>query len=1311
MLTLLTLGKLELRDGDTSMLSGRRKPLALLAYLARNRARDWPRESLASLLWGNGAESSAKQSLRQALSELRHVLGPALDSDGPNVRVAVDAVSVDAGEFEQHLAAGRLDKAIALWEGDFLAGLDDLGDESWRFWLEGEREALRARLANACQRRVSALHAAGDWTAAVEAAEQWSRHLPGDERAALALVNALRAAGRAGDAVARHSEAMARLAGLSGEAPSAELVRLGKVLAAESRQVAPELPGARAFMSPDLIGRTDAFAMLTNAWQQARSGQGRLVVIEGDEGLGKTRLCDDFARSVRQDRASALVVTTRVFASERARPQSAIRPILALLAESPGIAAAPPDALGSLARIASELHERFRNLPSGSATDLAENFRRVVADVAAETPLLLVVDDAPDADAASQSLLAGIIRRLPPHVLLVLTGRAEAWRASDLPADVRLASGDVRRVVLAPLTESQVLAMLESMAPLDGASGATLAARLHQASGGNPAQVALLFAQLADDGVVAPDAVGRWHLTTDVQGARLPLPSQLREAVRARLGQLDPAARLLADAAAVAGPRAHVALLESMTGLPAEAFQDAVGSLLTRRILRQAPHDGNRYEYPGEATRRIAYEFIAPSRRRDLHRAAWRALRASDATDGETRSLIAEHRAASGERRLLGVPRRVAAAVGAVVVLLALAGVAVVRTRQQAHAMSSPVLLADVVNLTGDSLFDRALYPAATVALQESRQIAVFPRTRVRETLRLMSRPATDTLLTESLAREVAVRENLGAVIVLSVARFDSTWLLTARAVDPVSGRDVFATDESLHQRADIIAGLDRVLLRTRRALGEPGGQQGAVSPTLPRITTSSLEALRAYADGQRAWTRGRYGEAGDDFRQAVALDSNFAMAYVSLSDLYFVSFNDRERGNAALDRALSLASRLTQREQLALRIRVARYRGPESKEDELVGSLAEQYPNRDSWYSYGTTLMRHRRCPEAIAALQRSLSLDSSFANAHINLATCEQFLGDFPTAVAHYARAWRADSMLMMTGSVNNEWGNAVLRTRGPAAADSIFRRMLRQPSAGQRARGFRSLAYLAMLGGRYHDAERDLDSAVKLMRADGDGVGEWRNLVILGEAAVTAGDTARARDALRVANTRQQSLSLEPFFLALAGHADARAGLPDLARRNRDVAAKRLSALQQDASAFAVLEAQLALTARSYRKVLALLAPVTDTTLLPWIRSMRADAYLGLDRPDSALVDAQALARGFYFGYEVEDEWLRALLRVARIARRLGDSATMRTADSAYLARWKDGDADLPEVVEVRRRLARLSKVEGPAAEPVPVRKPMG
>src|SRR5689334_18255351 len=112
-----TLGGLrQTNDDDARAL--RRKPLALLSYVARRSPSAVTRTELATLFWGERGEERARQSLRQALLELKQVLADRIDIDPDSVRVAAGVVDLDIVAFEHDLSDGRVTEAIARWSGD-----------------------------------------------------------------------------------------------------------------------------------------------------------------------------------------------------------------------------------------------------------------------------------------------------------------------------------------------------------------------------------------------------------------------------------------------------------------------------------------------------------------------------------------------------------------------------------------------------------------------------------------------------------------------------------------------------------------------------------------------------------------------------------------------------------------------------------------------------------------------------------------------------------------------------------------------------------------------------------------------------------------------------------------------------------------------------------------------------------------------------------------------------------------------------------------------------------------------------------------
>lgn len=232
MIHLVTLGSLQLNGASGPLLAGRRKILALLACLVRRSPDPVPRAELALLLWTDRSESHAKQSLRQALAELRPILGEALLSDAESVLVDGDACSLDARAFEDAVRLERWEDAAHLWGGEFLHGLDTVGGEAWASWLREERRKLRRSAATAFSALCAIAERRDDRRAAMEWSHKWCEVAPLDESACTARIGALVRAGRPVDAAVCYEGFVRRLHNESHTAPSAAFEALRETFAA-----------------------------------------------------------------------------------------------------------------------------------------------------------------------------------------------------------------------------------------------------------------------------------------------------------------------------------------------------------------------------------------------------------------------------------------------------------------------------------------------------------------------------------------------------------------------------------------------------------------------------------------------------------------------------------------------------------------------------------------------------------------------------------------------------------------------------------------------------------------------------------------------------------------------------------------------------------------------------------------------------------------------------------------------------------------------------------------------------------------------
>jgi len=298
------------------------------------------------------------------------------------------------------------------------------------------------------------------------------------------------------------------------------------------------------------------------------------------------------------------------------------------------------------------------------------------------------------------------------------------------------------------------------------------------------------------------------------------------------------------------------------------------------------------------------------------------------------------------------------------------------------------ILIADFLNTTGEPVFDGSLKVAISVALEQSPFLKVFSDARVRDTLRLMQRDPNERV-TRSIAREIAQREQLKALVAGSIANLGSHYVLALEAVNAESG-EVMARDQvEVARKEDVLAALGKAATNLRTTLGESLASVQRFDVALPRATTGSLEALHAYS---LALDQGRETprlEAIPHLERAIALDPDFAMAYAQLSSVY--ANNDRSAEAPALSRrAFELRDRVSEHERFFISWRY--YRDAEQAMDkalDLAHAWTSTYPREAfAFNSLGLASAAFGEHEKAVAAFREAIRLDPKFVPPYGNLA-----------------------------------------------------------------------------------------------------------------------------------------------------------------------------------------------------------------------------------------------------------------------------------------------------------------------------------
>jgi DNA-binding SARP family transcriptional activator len=686
-LTLAFLGPPRVEHGGAPVEVDTRKAIALLAYLAVTRQAH-RRDALATLLWPEYDQSHARASLRRTLSVLKRGLADQwLEVSRETIGLKPGAqVWLDVKQFRQLIAevqmhghsasevcsacAGPLQAAVELYRGDFLEGFTLRESDTFDEWQLFQTEALRQELAEALERLVAALEARGAFDQAIAYARRWLALDPLHEPAHRQLMLLYAWTGERAAALRQYRECVRELQEELGVAPLAETTQLAEAIR-EDRAPAPpaqatgvglvsggkasalpptEVDGRASRRAPyPLVGRSQEWATLLQLSTVSSAG-GHLVVLEGEAGIGKTRLAEEFLAHARS--AGADVLAARCYEGEASLAYApfitGLRTALGLTDAPARIAQVPAHWLGEASRLLSELAELRPGVSPpppldspGAQSRFFEGVRQVLlallAPGGASSRGCLFLDDVHWADDASLDLLAYLVRRLRDLPMWILV----TWRSEDLPPGhrVRRMLADARRLgeatalLLPRLSLAAVAELVRSVSASGAPAPAGFDMDLYRQSEGLPFFVVeyleasgfglQLSAAETDSGTVTagpPPGASQ----------EPPLPGGVRELLHSRLSNLSETGRQLLATAAVLGRSFDFETVRAASGRSDEEAVAALEELVGRGLVREVGEVSGAaltFDFSHDRLRELVYEETSLARRRLLHRRVAEALR------------------------------------------------------------------------------------------------------------------------------------------------------------------------------------------------------------------------------------------------------------------------------------------------------------------------------------------------------------------------------------------------------------------------------------------------------------------------------------------------------------------------------------------------------------------------------------------------------------------------------------------------------------------------------------------------------------
>ncbi|MGD1081791.1 MAG: protein kinase [Candidatus Sulfotelmatobacter sp.] len=603
------------------------------------------------------------------------------------------------------------------------------------------------------------------------------------------------------------------------------------------------------------------------------------------------------------------------------------------------------------------------------------------------------------------------------------------------------------------------------------------------------------------------------------------------------------------------------------------------------------------------------------------------------------------------------------------------------------------VVLADFANSTGDPVFDDTLKQALAADLDQSPFLNILPERRVREQLQLMSRPA-DARLTPDLAQDLCQRTGSKAVLAGSIARLSQHYVVGLTATNCYTGETVAREESEAKDKDEVLTALDAASSQLRQRIGESLASLQKFDLPIEQVTTSSLEALKAYSAAHAVQLQQGDAASIPLFKRAIELDPNFAMAYAQLA-LAYGNVGDPEMSRDYATKAFALRDHASEREWF--RIATDYY-------DLATLELDKGHENTELWaqtypwdavapHRLGAEDMWLGHYEEAVEDTLRALALDPNDATGYLNLASSYRAVDRYADAAGVFQKwqqqfpEWQTPSnglylLAFVEGDSKSMQRQIALATSSENAVKHMNSTAADTEAYFGRVRGFREYSSKAIEAAT-STGQQELAALWQVKKS------QWE--AELGFAKIARSDAlqalarARTRDvksmatlALARAGDNSRALALadeldrefpERSFIRLYWVATDRASV-ELNKGNAEGAISLLQAAQPyEASGDTIIQ---------------------GTTLYP--AYVRGEAYLALRDGSAAAAEFQKFLdhKGMLANCPLA---ALARLGLARAYAIQGDSAKAKTAYQDFLTLWKDADPDIPILKEAKTEYAKV------------------
>jgi len=623
---LRVLGPLEVRRAGVPVTVPGVKPRLLLARLLVDAGRVVTVDAIADALWGDRTPAQVAGTVQVYVSNLRRALGADLIvTRAPGYAVSLAGHDLDAAclaslvaNARAHRAGGRAAqaeadarRAVALVRGTPFA---DVADEPW---AQSEIVRLEELALAAHEELHGALLELGRSAEALPGLDALVAAHPLHEKLRGQLMSALYREGRQADALRCYAEGRRLLVEELGVDPSWELQQLESRILAHDVTLVP--PAAAARVEPvgpgdAPVGRDAQRAALRAAWRDVEAGRTRVVLLDGEAGIGKSALARWIVREALDRGALAGVGRAHDLEGPPAfwPWTEALREVAALVPDEVGSGLADAPERSLLAPLLPELADRAGATPA-VPFELFDTARRVLGRLAAHAPVVVVLDDLHWADQATLDLLRFLARSPGSARLLVVAAHRPV--ASDHPLTALRAAlagePSVLRVTLPPLGDAEVRSLLERL--VDGAVDERLVAAVAARTGGNPFFVEELVK------LVRTPAGG-------LDLARAAVPETVREVILRRASVLGARAVDVLTLVSFAADEFTRFVPQRLLHLEASEVSAVFEQAVREGLIVEVPGRPGYHRFAHDMARHAFYDAVPQERRARTHLAVGRAI-------------------------------------------------------------------------------------------------------------------------------------------------------------------------------------------------------------------------------------------------------------------------------------------------------------------------------------------------------------------------------------------------------------------------------------------------------------------------------------------------------------------------------------------------------------------------------------------------------------------------------------------------------------------------------------------------------------